>query len=164
MENNNNLAQSLNAIKNVGGNASWFRDTPHRWAESSLPLAYAMACVEVVSKMSDKAGAIYHQLMEAWGKPGVKATYDKIIPEISDAEKEQVKQALMHPEIGFLPDPNKPFRGLEAILTDDKLSGDISIGDNNVTEDFKHLYDLILEFVTTVNGWIFIIHSKLKKP
>jgi len=34
-------------------NTSWFRDTPHYWAEASLPLAYAVACVEVVSKSSE---------------------------------------------------------------------------------------------------------------
>jgi hypothetical protein len=36
-------------------NKSWFRDTPHYWAEASLPLAYAMACVEVVCRSSEKA-------------------------------------------------------------------------------------------------------------
>ena len=102
MEKNSDLAQGLNVIRNVVYDSSWFRDTPHRWAESSLPLAYAMACVEMVSKMSQKAGAIYHEIIEAWGKPGVKATYDKIFPEISDAEMEQVKKALMHPDIGTL--------------------------------------------------------------
>jgi len=44
------------AIRKVLENPSWFRDTPHYWAEASLPLAYAVACVEVVSKMSGKAG------------------------------------------------------------------------------------------------------------
>jgi hypothetical protein len=50
------LTEALKAIKNVANNTSWFRDTPHRWASESLPFAYAMACVEVVSKMSGKAG------------------------------------------------------------------------------------------------------------
>ena len=31
---------------------SWFRDTFHYWAQASLPFAYALACVEVVSKSS----------------------------------------------------------------------------------------------------------------
>jgi hypothetical protein len=55
MENNGNLAQSVKDIKKVVNNASWFRDTPHYWAEASLPLAYAVACVEVVCKSSEKA-------------------------------------------------------------------------------------------------------------
>jgi len=42
------------SIRNIANNTSWFRDTPHRWADASLPLAYAMACVEVVSKMQTK--------------------------------------------------------------------------------------------------------------
>jgi len=42
-------------VRNVVSNSSWFRDTPHYWAEASLPLAYAVACVEVVYKSSEKA-------------------------------------------------------------------------------------------------------------
>jgi len=45
-------------------NTSWFRDAPHRWAQASLPLAYAIACVEVVAESSEKAGAIYSQIIE----------------------------------------------------------------------------------------------------
>ena len=56
MERNGELTEDVKAIKNVADNASWFRGTPHRWASASLPLAYAVACVEVVSKMSGKAG------------------------------------------------------------------------------------------------------------
>lgn len=43
-------------IRKVLENPSWFRDTPHYWAKASLPLAYAVACVEVVSEMSGKVG------------------------------------------------------------------------------------------------------------
>jgi len=50
MENNSDLAQPLKEIKNMANNTSWFRDTPHYWAEAWLPLAYAVACVEVVCK------------------------------------------------------------------------------------------------------------------
>ncbi|MFC2063181.1 recombinase family protein [Chloroflexota bacterium] len=50
----------------VNINSSWFRNTPHRWAKASLPLAYAVACVEVVSKSSEKARAIYQKIVEAW--------------------------------------------------------------------------------------------------
>lgn len=54
MEHSNQLTQGLNEIKTVANNGSWFRDTPHYWAEASLPLAYAVACAEVVSKSSEK--------------------------------------------------------------------------------------------------------------
>ena len=46
------------------GYTSWFRGTPHYWASASLPLAYAVACVEVVSKSSEKARILYN-LLEA---------------------------------------------------------------------------------------------------
>lgn len=55
VENNSDLTQALKAVKNIVDDTSWFRDTPHYWAEASLPLAYAVACVEIVSKMSRKA-------------------------------------------------------------------------------------------------------------
>jgi hypothetical protein len=51
--------ESLKGTKNIANSDSWFRDTPHYWAEASLPLAYAVACVEVVSKSSEKAGILY---------------------------------------------------------------------------------------------------------
>lgn len=50
VEKNGELAGALKAIKNIVDDTSWFRDAPHYWAEASLPLAYAVACVEVVSK------------------------------------------------------------------------------------------------------------------
>jgi len=55
MEKNGELTEGLKAIKNIVDDTSWFRDTPHYWAEASLHLAYAVACVEVVSEMSGKA-------------------------------------------------------------------------------------------------------------
>jgi len=55
MEKQDESMESLKGIKNIANNGSWFRDTPHYWAEASLPLAYAVACVEVVSKVSGKA-------------------------------------------------------------------------------------------------------------
>lgn len=52
MEKDGDLAEAPKAIKNVADNTSWFKDTPYRWAIPSLPLAYAMACFEVVSRSS----------------------------------------------------------------------------------------------------------------
>jgi len=50
------------AGKSVVSDTSWFRNTPHYWAEASLPLAYAVACVEVVSESSEKARILYNLL------------------------------------------------------------------------------------------------------
>ena len=61
------------AIRKVLENPSWFREHPHYWASASLPFAYAMACVEIVSKSSEKAAVIYNEIIEAWGEPGIKA-------------------------------------------------------------------------------------------
>ena len=70
MEKKDELTAALKAIKNVADDTSWFRDTPHYWAEASLPLAYAVACVEVVSKSSEKAGILYNRIIEAWSDAG----------------------------------------------------------------------------------------------
>ena len=61
MGENGELTENLKAMENVADNTSWFRDTPHYWAEASLPLAYALACVEVVYKSSEKAGILYNK-------------------------------------------------------------------------------------------------------
>jgi hypothetical protein len=55
MEKKGGLTEGMEAVENVEDNTSWFKDTPHYWVEASLPLAYVVACAEVVSKMSGKA-------------------------------------------------------------------------------------------------------------
>ncbi len=155
METVNNITQALKDIKNVANNDSWFRDTPHRWATASLPLAYAVASVEVVSKSSEKAGEIYNQIIEAWGNPRLKTVYDAIIAEVPDPEIEKAKYALIHPETAFLPDPNKTFKQIEGIfnrLDDvkegflDELTERLSIEETDFEELIKFVY-LIFEFI-----------------
>jgi len=46
----------------VANKGSWFRGTPYYWAEASLPFAYAVSCVEVVCKRSEKACILYNLL------------------------------------------------------------------------------------------------------
>jgi len=58
------------AGKSVVSDTSWFRDSPHYWAEASLSLAYAVACVEVVCQRSDKARILYNRIIEAWSEAG----------------------------------------------------------------------------------------------
>lgn len=78
MEYTKTLTQALNEIKTVADNDSWFRETPHYWAKASLPLAYAVACVEVVSKSSEKARILYNRIIEAWSDAGIKAIFNEI--------------------------------------------------------------------------------------
>ncbi len=141
MENNSDLTQSLEDIKRVANNPSWFRDAPHRWAQASLPLAYAIACVEVVAKSSEKAGAIYSQIIEAWGNPGVKVMSKEFLSEIPDSKKEEIKQALIHPENAFLPDPNKPFKDIEEVFAN------IEINDESIADKVAEFVPLMMEFI-----------------
>ena len=105
MGNNGGLTEGLKAMKNVADNTSWFRDTPHYWAQASLPLAYAVACVEVVSKSSEKAGILYDMIVEGWSDAGIKAISDDIASIIPESGKGKIKNALLHPETELLPDP-----------------------------------------------------------
>lgn len=155
MKNNIDLTQALNDTKKVLNDTSWFRDTPHYWASASLPFAYAMACVEVVSKMSEKAGVIYQRIIEAWANPCLKAFSGIVISEVSGSELEKVKNAILHPEIELLPDPNKAFLELEKRLTgfevneeyfedtDNKRSPEVRQG----IEEYEKLAYLIMEFI-----------------
>ena len=47
--------------KSLLNETSWFRDTPHYWAQASLRFAYALACVEVVSRSSEKTEILYNK-------------------------------------------------------------------------------------------------------
>jgi hypothetical protein len=104
-------------MKTVGNSGSWFRDTPHYWAEASLPLAYAVACVEVVCESSEKARALYNRIVEAWSDVRMKSASEKISSIMPESEKEKIKNALGHPETALLPDPNRPFRDLKKLFT-----------------------------------------------
>ena len=156
MEKNGDLREALKAIKNIADDASWFRDTPHYWAEASLPLAYAVACVEVVCKSSEKAGVLYNKIVEAWIAPGMKVVFDDIASIIPGWGKERIKDALLHPETGFSEGPNKPFRKLEKMFRgvevneeffkDDEMEG-LSGEERQHAEQLANLTWLIMEFI-----------------
>ena len=65
-------------MKSAAADASWFRDTPHYWAEASLPLAYAVACVEAVCKRPEKVRILYNRIIEAWSDAEVKGILDEV--------------------------------------------------------------------------------------
>ncbi len=149
------MKQDKHKVRNIA-NSSWFRDTPHRWADDSLPFAYAMACVEVVAEKSEKAGEIYHQIIEAWGNPKLRSLGESVIAEIPDSKKEKIKQALIHPESEFLPDPNKPFKQMEDLFANigkdrNLLAAGIakksSALENQTLEETLKLVFLIIDFI-----------------
>lgn len=156
MKEKGDLREGAKVIKNAGDGTSWFRDTPHYWAKGSLPLAYALACVEVVSKSSEKARVLYNRIVEAWSDSRIKSVSDKIFSIIPDSGKEKVKNALLHPESGLSPDLNKPFKQLEEAFTDLEINGESFEGDDmerllckdqQEREQLHNLTGLIMEFV-----------------
>ncbi len=129
----------------------------HYWTLASLPFGYAMACVEVVSQKSERAGAIYRQIIEAWGNPGVNFLFKGIYSEISAEDKEYIKQAFIHPEKAMLPDPDKPFKEFEELFANMEINkefikeeyklGSLSQEEQNNIEELLKFSLLIMEFI-----------------
>ena len=113
MNNPEYYEQSLEETQNIISNNSLFRDTPHYWVKVSLPLAYAMACIEVVLKNSEQARIIYQKILKAWIEPEFLDLSQKLNSEIPESEHERIKKALKHPETEFYPNSEKPFQQLE---------------------------------------------------
>jgi hypothetical protein len=157
MEKNIDIAQSLSVIKNVADNPSWFGEHAHRWPVAALPIGYAMACVEIVSKKSERAGVIYRNIIEAWGKPGIDAAYKEIISKVPDSEKEEWKRMLKYPETVYEPDANKPFTDFEemvkdpdfinALFKDEDDIDNISPEEQREFEELARLFLLMFEFI-----------------
>ena len=103
-------------MRHVANDGSWFGENPHYWAEASLPLAYAVACVEVVCDCSEKAAALYDRIVKEWSESGAKRVSAKIGSMIGESGKEKIRQGALHPERELLPDPNRPFRELEKLF------------------------------------------------
>jgi|GEM_PF-2704577 len=132
----------LKGTKNMANNGSWLRDTPHYWAEASLHLAYAVACVEVVCKNSDKARILYNRIVESWSDAWSKGAWDEIVSIIPESEKKKVKNALLHPETELLPDPNRPFKDLEKLFIGMEVDEEFFKG-----EETAELERMISEFI-----------------
>jgi len=91
---------------------SFFGEHSHRLPEAGEPMAYAMACVEVVANWSPRGRELYRELVKAWAAPGARAFYEQFMAEVPDEEVEKWKDGLRNPGLALLPDPNRPFRDL----------------------------------------------------
>ena len=78
--------------------SSWFGKSFHYWPQGALPLARAMALVEVVSNNSERADAIYQEILDTWVKPETKKLYDELIVKVPASEKEDWKNKLKNLE------------------------------------------------------------------
>ena len=77
----------------VEGDRSWLRDTGHYWAEAWLPLAYAVACVEVVCRSCERAGKVYDRIVKAWSEAGAKSVSERIGSMIGESGREKIREA-----------------------------------------------------------------------
>ncbi len=101
----------------INNDNSWFGEYAHRNPDAALPIMYTMACIEIVSCNSTRAKAIYNEIVKAWGKPGVKELYDKLISEFSDEEKGYMENMARNPELAFEGDVNKPWNDLVGLVS-----------------------------------------------
>ncbi|MCK5586295.1 hypothetical protein KAJ02_09510 [Candidatus Bipolaricaulota bacterium] len=94
--------------------APLFGEHAHRWPDAAHPMAYAMACVEVVANSSPRAGELYRELVAAWGTPGAKALYHQVMAAVPEEDVQEWKEKLRNPGLVFRPDLNEPFHDITA--------------------------------------------------
>jgi hypothetical protein len=92
--------------------SSFFREHSHRLPEAGEPMAYAMACVEVVANWSPRGRELYQELVNAWSAPGVKGFFEQFIANVPDDVVQEWKEKMRNPGLALSPDPNKPFDDL----------------------------------------------------
>ena len=126
--------QSVDEVKDLVKDNSFFRGTPHYWVKASLPLAYCSACVEVVLKNSEQARIIYRMILNAWVEPEFWEFIDKVNSVIPESDRVRIEEAFKHPEFGFSPDPEKPFKQVEELFTDFELDDDLDEEDDTDRE------------------------------
>ena len=79
--------------------APLFGEHAHRWQDAGQPMAYAMACVEVVANSSPRAGELYRELVAAWAAPGVKALYKEVMASVPEEDVQEWKEKLGQAEL-----------------------------------------------------------------
>ena len=134
---------------------SWFGEYAHRWPDAALPMAYAMACVEVVYQNSEKAGLIYKDILKAWVKPETSKLYEEVVSKMSNSEIKRWKELIKHPESVIKSDVNEPWEKLPLALQDEKymksfLEENFEIKSKAIEHDYPGAVDLlrlICEFI-----------------
>jgi hypothetical protein len=153
MEEELDLAQSVQAINNVMIRTSWFGENAYRAPDAAKPILYAMACLEVVLENSEKAREIFDQIVKAWSEPGIHSVYEKIMSNVSDKEKEELQLTIKNAPDMFEQNPNEPFQNLGETLTQNDVTyEDIesyleSPEELQWLEDWETIALLILELV-----------------
>lgn len=126
---------------------SWFTEHSHRWPSEALALGYAMACVEVVSQNSKRAGVIYQRIFDAWAKPETNELYDYVITKIPNMEIKRWKDLVIHPESIIKSDVNEPWTGfVETVKVPDfgkEIIEEWGIYLDTFDKDYPGAYDLI---------------------
>jgi len=127
---------------------SWFTGYAHRWADSSLPMAYAMACVEVVCQNSEKASSIYKEILKAWVKPETNKLCSEVILRMSNSEVEEWKELIKNPESVIKSDINEPWNNFPLALQNEDymkrfLEENFEINAELVEDNYPEIVNLI---------------------
>jgi len=139
---------------------SWFGQRAHRWPVEAVPMAYAMACIEVVLEESERAASVYKDLVSAYDRPGLQTLDNQIISAISDEKNKELKRELVSAASEAMLNVHKPWSDLMELATDTDawdglFEGPEEDGDTDSlrTEehagisDLAYLMGLVLKFI-----------------
>jgi hypothetical protein len=87
---------------------SFFTEHAHRLPETGEPIAYAMACVEVIANFSPRGAELYREVVRAWAAPEVKGFYKQFMAEVPEEDVLEWKEKLGSPGPAFLTHPCGP--------------------------------------------------------
>ena len=140
---------------NSKNRGSWFKEWAHHyWPREALPIAYAMACVEVAAQRSERAGLIFREIIDAWGRPGLQEMRDQMM---SGPAGEELREEFKRGIDGMEEDPHKPWaelvdtfkdgEGWEKLLAESETVGPCSPEEEGVVLDFVYMIDRVSEFI-----------------
>ncbi len=141
--------------RNSMDHGSWFREWAHHyWPREALPMAYAMACVEVVAQHSERAGLIFREIIDAWGRPGLQAMCEEVMLGLVGEElREEFNRAID----GMEEDPHKPWvelvdtlkdgEGWEKLLAESETAGPCTPEEEGMVLDFLYMMDRVSGFI-----------------
>jgi hypothetical protein len=136
---------------------SWFGNSIHYWSEGMLPFTYAMACVEVVKKESEKARLIYDKIRNGMDNPDLKSIREGIFSSLNKEEQDNLKQELISVDKFIEQDVDKPFKLLSDFFNDDDLQETfVKIIENSNKSDNDHEFKDLFDFISSVFEFILI--------
>jgi len=97
---------------------SLFEQRAHRWPVEAEPMAYAMACIEVVLEESEQAAQVFRDLACAYDRPGPQGSNDPLRSAIAGKRYEKLKEQLVSAVSEAQQNVHKPWSDLAEFAGD----------------------------------------------